>query len=130
MESRVAVLRHDGGNCIKFTSCWKCSTIHKKQSENRRKNTSEEKKSWEFFHYIYFKLCMHKRYKVIIFEQTLFNAPSPDPNTFALKSTNICCYCLLMQTPILTLLVLFVLFLPHSLFLFLYLCISVYRHCL
>lgn len=59
---------------------------------------------------------MYKRYKVIIFKQTLFNVPSSDPNTFALKSTNICCYCLLVQTAILTLLILLVF---HILFVYL-----------
>ena len=69
---------------------------------------------------------MHKRYKVIIFEQTLFNAPSSDPNTFALKSTNICCYCLLMQTAILTLLVLFVLLVLIFFSILILLCFSLF----
>lgn len=134
MESGVAFLRHDGGNCIKFTyffciflfSLLGCVQRYTRNNVKNRRKRSEYKKCWEFFHYIYFKLCMHKRYKVIIFEQTLFNAPSPDPNTFALKSTNICCYCLLMQTAILTLLVLLVLLLAIILFfwIFIYLCLS------
>lgn len=96
MESGKAVVRNDGGNCIKFTSSF--ALLWFQRYTRNKVNKTEERKNPENFYFsiIYIlKLCMHKRYKVIIFQQTLFNAPSSDPICIQ-KYKNIYCYYLLM----------------------------------